>query len=172
MASKDQIIAQYEMQPHPEGGYYAETFKSQITVDTARGSRSASTAIFFLMCDESISRLHRIVSDEVWHFYFGSSITIVELDETTGGFKKTILGPGASQGNWKEQLQYVVKGGTWFGSYPNVTPGSDEFSLVGCTVSPGFEFSDFELGSNAKLTEQFPAAAAAGIIDKMTVGLP
>ena len=173
MTKKDSLITKYNMQPHPEGGFYVETFRSSTSVDTEKGPRSASTAIYFLMCDGNISRLHRIVSDEVWHFYAGTSITVVELDESTGDCKKTILGSNVTSDDSKECMQYVVKGGTWFGSFPNIKEGNEEaYSLVGCTVSPGFDFSDFELGSNALLTKQFPKAAASGVIDKMTVGLP
>lgn len=172
MTKKDHLITKYGMQPHPEGGFYVESFRSSTQVDTDKGVRSASTAIYFLMCNGNISRLHRIVSDEVWHFYSGCSITVVELDESTGDCKKTILGANVVEGS-DEYVQYVVKGGTWFGSYPNITADSEhDYSLVGCTVSPGFDFADFEMGSNAILSKQFPKAAAAGIIDKMTIGLP
>lgn len=160
------------MQPHPEGGFYAETFRSDVTVQTEKGPRSASTAIYFLMSPGNISRLHKIVSDEVWHFYLGHSITVVELDDATGGFKSTILGNNINNG---EVVQYVVKGGTWFGSYPNIESNDDNvdaFSFVGCTVSPGFDFADFEMGSNFALCKAYPAAAVNGIIDKLTVGLP
>ena len=168
---KKELIQKYNMQPHPEGGFYVETFRSATNVDTEKGPRSASTAIYFLMCENNISRLHRIVSDEVWHFYLGCSITVVELTED-GGYKTTVLGSNIAGPNASEVVQYVVKGGTWFGSFPNIEPGSDDCSFVGCTVSPGFEFSDFEMGSNALLSKAFPIAAASGIIDKMTVGLP
>lgn len=172
MPTKQDLINKYFMQPHPEGGFYAESFRSQCVVQTEKGPRSASTAIYFLMCKGSISRLHRIVSDEVWHFYLGKSITVLELINETGGYKTTVLGPNISAG---EVVQYVVKGGTWFGSYPNLDTNDERdslYSFVGCTVSPGFEFSDFELGSNAQLIADFPKAAADGVIDKLTVGLP
>lgn len=170
--SKDDLIKRYGMLPHPEGGYYAETFRSQVNVQTEKGPRSASTAIYFLMSPGNISRLHRIVSDEVWHFYLGHSITVVELDDATGNYKSTILGNNILNG---EVVQYTVKGGTWFGSFPNMEENEsnkDVFSFVGCTVSPGFDFADFEMGSNAALSEAYPLAAKDGIIGKLTVGLP
>lgn len=172
MATKQDLVDKYAMQPHPEGGFYVETFRSTSTVQTELGPRSSSTAIYFLMCHGSISRLHRITSDEVWHFYLGKPITVVELVDATGGFKTTTLGPNINSG---EVVQYVVKRNTWFGSYPNLDENDsieDQFSFVGCTVSPGFEFSDFELASNAKLTADYPLAASSGVIGKMTVGLP
>ena len=107
------------------------------------------------MCEDHVSRLHRIRSDEVWHFYKGSAIKIVEL--IADGFKETELGP--------DLLQYIVPANTWFGSYP-----IDVYSFVGCTVSPGFDFADFELGSRSKLTAEFPKAST--IIEKLTIGLP
>uniref|UniRef100_A0A7S2Y1H2 DUF985 domain-containing protein n=1 Tax=Fibrocapsa japonica TaxID=94617 RepID=A0A7S2Y1H2_9STRA len=171
--TKEKIIEKYELIPHPEGGYYKESFRSDVKVQVGSSSgdgkiRTASTAIYFLMTPESVSRLHKIKSDEVWHFYLGTSITVVELDEKTGGYKTTIVGPNVLDG---EFVQYTVKAGTWFGSFPNtLSVNEDSFSFVGCTVSPGFEFEDFELGSRGRLAEQFPEAIE--MIDKLTVGLP
>jgi predicted cupin superfamily sugar epimerase len=168
--SKDFIIQKYKLVPHPEGGYFTESFRSDVpvTVNSNSKVRTASTAIYFLMTPGNISRLHRIQSDEVWHFYLGGSISVIELDEATGGFRRTILGHDILKG---ESVQYTCKAGTWFGSFPNA-PVSDEdaFSLVGCTVSPGFEFEDFQLGSRSKLLEQFPNATE--IVEKLTEGLP
>ena len=89
------------------------------------------------MTPGNMSRLHRLQSDEVWHFYLGGSISIIELDEETGGFTRTILGQDILKG---ESVQYTCKAGKWFGSFPNA-PVSDEdaFSFVGCTVAPGKE---------------------------------
>ena len=179
----ESLIKSYGMKPHPEGGYYIESYKSSQLVTTASGKirykylvqmhhhhtllylifciftfRSAGTAIYFLTFGDHVSRLHRLQSDEIWHFYKGSSISVVELVPETGGYKETILGP--------DLLQYTVKGGTWFGSYPT----SSTYSFVGCTVSPGFEFDDFELASRAKLYVEFPNAI--DMIDKLTIGLP
>ena len=107
------------------------------------------------MCEGNVSRIHRIQSDEIWHFYKGSAIKIIELVED--GFKETELGT--------DLLQYTVPANTWFGSYP-----TDSYSFVGCTVSPGFDFADFELGSRAKLMVEFPNARS--VIEKLTIGLP
>jgi predicted cupin superfamily sugar epimerase len=162
------LIKKYDMQPHPEGGYYKETYRSEVEVETDKGIRSASTAIKFLVTKESVSRLHRIESDEVWHFYAGSPLTIVELDadsQKSNQTKLTQLGSSDSDDPSCVQ-QYVVKGGTWFGSFP--TEGS-EWCLVGCTVSPGFDFRDFEMADPEELRAQFPDAL--GIIEKMTIGL-
>ena len=154
---------QYKLQEHPEGGFYAETYRASTTVPTEHGERSASTAIVFLITPGSVSRLHRIRSDEMWHFYQGQSMTVLEIHDD-GTLTKTILGHDATAG---EKLQHVVKRGTWFGSYPN--DGTD-YSFVGCTVSPGFSFEDFELASRQKLTEQFPQHEQE--IRRLTEGLP
>jgi len=184
-ASWKRWVDELQMQPHPEGGYYAETYRSPVLVPTARGERNASTAIYFLMTPHTFSRLHRIQSDECWHFYAGEPLEVVELikdsddddddvdhnsnNDNNGnannksGYAKVTkvgIGPGCVP-------QYMVKAGTWFGSYPS---SASEFSLVGCTVAPGFDFADFELASRAKLLQEFPAAA--DIIIKLTEGLP
>ena len=129
--------------------------------------RSAGTSIYFLTFGDQVSRMHRLQSDEIWHFYKGSPISIVELLPENGGFRETLLGP--------DLLQYTVRANIWFGSYPvgstsRVESESIPYSFVGCTVSPGFEFEDFELASRSKLTIEFPNAAR--IIEKLTVGLP
>ena len=150
----------YKLQPHPEGGYYAETYRSENT-SLDKDSQlpiCASTAIYFLVLPETVSRLHRIRYDEMWHFYLGGPLVVVELEETS--VKETILGQNILQG---EVVQYVVKGNTWFGCYPKE---GTHFSFVGCTVAPGFEFRDFELGNREWLTKEFPFAA--DVIKKLT----
>lgn len=137
-----------------------ETYRSSENVPTERGERSASTAIYFLITPGSVSRLHRILSDEVWHFYAGGPLEVVELIDGKAKITKIGLEDGCIP-------QYVVKSGTWFGSYP--CEGS-KYSLVGCTVAPGFDFQDFELGSRAKLLADFPDAKDT--IVKLTEGLP
>jgi len=163
------LIEKYKMQPHPEGGYYVESFRSdqEILVNNNQ-TRKASTAIYFLINKTSVSRMHRIKSDEIWHFYMGKSMSVIELDKASGGFKRTILGSDIMNG---EVVQYTVKAGTWFGSHPNLEGDTDEdaFSFVGCTVAPGFEFADFELGSKKELLEEYPNAT--DMINKLTVGL-
>jgi predicted cupin superfamily sugar epimerase len=126
--------------------------------------RSASSTIFSLLTKGNIVRLHRLKSDEVFSFYDGNSLTIIELTDDAEGYKETLLGKVFLKG---EVLQHVVKANTWFGSY--YPHDDDSYSLFGCTVSPGFEFSDSEFGSSKKLKEQFPLATQ--IIEKLTVGL-
>jgi len=128
-----------------EGGFYSETYRSAGKF----GDKNHSTAIYFMIVPDSFSALHRIRSDEVWHFYAGGSVTIVEIGQN--GAKKTVLGPDIANG---EVPQYVVPAGSWFGAYSN----EGDYALVGCTVSPGFEFADFELGKRGPLLKEFPKA--------------
>nr|WP_194420166.1 cupin domain-containing protein [Aquisalinus flavus] len=132
------MIDHYALQPHPEGGWFAETYRADTTVDTPNGPRAASTAILFLLASGNVSHLHRIASDEIWHFYEGGPLLIHELRD--GDVHITRLSP--------DHPQHVVPAGTWFGARP--APGAD-YALVGCTVAPGFDFADFELAEKGPL---------------------
>lgn len=152
--AKQRIIDALNMQPHPEGGYYVETFRSSVTVDTDRGPRAASTAIHFLLGKHDVSHLHRIKSEEVWHYHAGGALSIFELDENTKSFKVTELGP---QIEHNQKLQHVVPANVWFGAY--LHDEDADYSLVGCTVAPGFDFEDFELATKREeFIEQYPGA--------------
>tara|TARA_B100000780_G_C20882431_1_gene351060 strand:+ start:91 stop:600 length:510 start_codon:yes stop_codon:yes gene_type:complete len=159
----ESLVTKFNLQPHPEGGFYAETYRGDTTVEASYGTRSSSTAIYFLITPGSVSRLHRIAADEVWHFYLGGPMTVVEISED-GNKKETILGQNIMA---NEKVQYTVKAGTWFGSYPC---DASDFSFVGCTVAPGFDFQDFELASRTVLVKQFPQHKDA--IERLTIGLP
>ncbi len=145
----EDLIQHYQLTPHPEGGYYAQSFKST----QRQGNRACSTAIYFLLTRSNVSKFHRLKSDEVWHFYLGDPLIVVELKE--GKVCETRLGARVFEG---EKLQYVVPAGTWFGSY---LPETSDFSFVGCTVAPGFEFEDFEMAKRESLLGQFPDAKEA-----------
>lgn len=160
------LVKKFNMKAHPEGGFYVETYRSSSNVKSSYGNRSASTAICFLITPGCVSRLHRIKANEVWHFYLGGPMTVLELNENDRTVKKTVLGSNVLSSS--ETVQYTVKANTWFGSYPN--PGTS-FSFVGCTVSPGFEFDDFELASRSALLEKFPKRHHEEIY-KLTIGLP
>jgi uncharacterized protein len=142
------------LSPHPEGGYYRATYKSDLTIvrnalpSSYQGDRSASTAIYFLLDEENFSAFHRIASDEVWHFYTGSSLVVYVIDPEGNYFE---LHLGSDEG---EVFQAVVKAGSWFASRVRDAAG---FALVGCTVAPGFDFADFELGVRSELIRTFPA---------------
>lgn len=145
--NEHQIISHYNMQAHPEGGYFVETYRSSICVDTPKGERAASTAIHFLISKDSISHFHRLSSDEGWHFHMGAPLKVIEIT-TQGKLIETIMGNKLIEG---QQLQHFVPAGHWFAS-----TSLGDFSLVGCSVAPGFDFADFEMGKVDELSKQFP----------------
>ena len=133
-------INQLQLLPHPEGGYYKECFRSNLEMNfnDFEGKRSVCTSIYFLLEKGQTSALHRIKSDEIWYFHDGQTLEIIEVD-SEGKEMVTRLGKDLANG---EVLQHVVPANTWFGA--RLAPES-EFCLVGCQVSPGFDFKDFEL---------------------------
>lgn len=143
------------LKPHPEGGYYRETYRSTGVISGKglpsdfKGSRSFSTAIYFLLAGSQRSTLHRIKSDEIWHFYCGS-VLVLHVIDLRGRHSQIRLGRNPAMG---EVLQAVVPGGCWFGAK---LANSRSYALVGCTVSPGFDFRDFELGGRAALVRRYP----------------
>lgn len=145
-----------QLNHHVEGGWYSEVYKSALTLSSSHlpsrfnGDRSACTHIYFLLEKGEFSAFHRIQSDELWHFYSGDPLVIYEL-ETDGTLVKHYLGRDPEKG---ESLFCVIKAGNWFAS--EVMEKSN-YSLVGCTVSPGFDFADFELAKKSFLSEKFPA---------------
>jgi len=155
--SIEDLISFYQLQPHPEGGYFKETYRGaekisqQALPKRFSGDRHISTAIYFLIPAGKKSHLHCIKSDEVWHFYLGGPMTLVQISPS-GKVHKIILGQDLKSG---QKIQHVVPQGHWFGAYPN--PEST-FSFVGCTVAPGFDFSDFEMGKRDELLKLFPQA--------------
>jgi predicted cupin superfamily sugar epimerase len=161
----DGLVSSLGLLPHPEGGFYRETYRSpEILAASAlparfHGERALSTAIYFLVPRGAFSALHRIQSDEVWHFYRGAALEIVCIDPD-GRRRDVRLGPDLDRG---DVPQAVVTAGTWFGSR---VVGDGELSLVGCTVAPGFDFADFELATRAVLAARFPAHA--GVIAALT----
>jgi predicted cupin superfamily sugar epimerase len=144
------------MIPHPEGGYYLATYKSDLTIVKSalpsgfQGDRSASTAIYFLLNGRDFSAFHRIASDEVWHFYAGNALIVYVID-AEGNYSELHLGNGSDDG---EVFQAVVRAGCWFASRVKDSAG---FALVGCTVAPGFDFADFELATRSQLIRTYPA---------------
>ena len=148
------IIDKYNLQPHPEGGYYRETYRSEDRVtlvgfDRFPGERLASTAIIFMLTDSSFSAFHRIKSDECWHFYFGGTLLIHMLYEN-GKYNQIKLGSNPDN---NETFQAVIPTGAWFAAE---CINGTAFSLVGCTVSPGFDFRDFELAKKSELSPLYP----------------
>lgn len=140
----EHFIKTLSLLPHPEGGYYKETYRSVGKLIAEQGERNYSTAIYFLLEQGNFSAFHKIKSDELWHFYAGDVLEVIEIT-TEGKLKITELGPS--------NFQYCVPAGNWFGS--RVKQGG-KFCLVGCTVSPGFDFKDFEMAEREKLLKEFP----------------
>lgn len=149
-------IEKYNLLPHPEGGYYAETYRSTEDIGKSglpvrfEGDRSLSTGIYFLLQQGDFSAFHRIKSDEMWHFYAGDTLEIFVIHPETGNLDVIKLGADPENG---ETFQAVVPAGAWFGSRP---ASGSKYSLVGCTVSPGFDFADFEMADRNLLTRDFP----------------
>lgn len=142
------------LQKHPEGGWYREVYLSEDVVPQTglpagfRGERSFSTSIYYLLEGNDFSAFHRIRSDEIWHYYAGTSaVEIIMLG--SGNSKKLRLGDDPDKG---QKLQLVVPKNTWFAAQLVDKMG---FALAGCTVSPGFHFDDFEL-ADEKLLEDLP----------------
>ncbi len=155
MSIAKMLIEKFDLMPHPEGGWYCQTYKSQEQIAAAAlperfaGDRSFATAIYFLLEKENFSAFHRIKSDECWHFYSGDPLQLCVINQN-GNLDTIILG---NEFEKDQQFQYVVQSGCWFASRP--APGS-EYCFVGCTVSPGFEFEDFELADAKTLSALYP----------------
>jgi predicted cupin superfamily sugar epimerase len=153
------LVEIYDLQPHPEGGFYREVYRDEGVIPAATlpkhgGDRNYSANIYFLIPEGKSSNLHRLKSDETWHFYLGGPLTIVQI-MPDGTVEEVVLGRGVKNG---QKLQHVVKAGVWFGAYPREGSG---YSFVGCTVAPAFDFSDFELGKRDELLKQFSQAERA-----------
>lgn len=141
--------------PHPERGFYAETYRAaaRVSAPSHGGERRASTAIYFLItADQPVTSLHRLKSDEVFHLYEGGPLEVVRLF-ADGRSDVARLGLDLAAG---ERPQVVVPAGTWFGT---ALAAGASHCLVGCTVAPGFEFADFELAEGPELEAQYPAVA-------------
>lgn len=136
MLSAEYWIRHLELQRHPEGGFFRETYRASLAIpqsalpDTFGGSRSASTAIYFLLAGDDFSALHRLAADEVWHFYLGSALLVHSIDPE-GKYSVVKLGENPEAG---EQFQCVAPAGHWFGC---CLKRPDTYALVGCTVAPG-----------------------------------
>ena len=156
MLTADQIIALLNLTPHPkEGGYFIETYRSSETIPEKtlpsryKGIRSFATAIYYLLTPETFSAMHRLQSDEIFHFYLGDPVEMLQLWPDGSG-RLVILGSDILRG---VQPQVVVPRGVWQGArlFKNGKP-----ALLGTTVSPGFEFADYEYGQRDELIQSYP----------------
>jgi predicted cupin superfamily sugar epimerase len=158
VVTKEQIIKKLGLTPLPgEGGYYKETYRCQMALDArtlgiqADGQRNLGTAIYYMVTGKEFSALHRLPGDEIFHFYAGDPVEMVQFDPKTGEVKKIILG---SDILGDQQVQVVVPAGVWQGTH--LVKGG-KWALLGTTMAPGFDFHDFELGDRKKLLDQFPS---------------
>lgn len=159
MQTSQYWIEHLRLQPHPEGGFFREVYRSSDTIAAdglpARfgGRRSVATSIIYLLQRDQRSVFHRIKSDETWHFYAGAPLELFQLDERcVDEVQRIIIGRHVHAG---EQIQWTVPAEVWFGGRP-LSQGTEDYSLLGCTVSPGFDFADFEMADRTSLMKLFP----------------
>jgi predicted cupin superfamily sugar epimerase len=162
MTSRD-VIQRLDLAPHPEGGWFRETYRAAETLPAAAlpprygGPRASGTAIYFLLTAESFSAFHRLQSDEIFHWYAGAPARLVRL--AAAGAAETLLGPDLAAG---QRPQSVVPRGAWQALCVRPPgPAGEDWTLLGTTVAPGFDFADFEMGRRTDLLAAYPAAAAA-----------
>jgi predicted cupin superfamily sugar epimerase len=159
------LIKNLNLIKHPEGGYFAEIYRSTDMIikehlpDRFNSSRVFTTVIYFLLTNDDYSSFHKLKADEIWHFYSGSSLILYEID------KDSILHKSVLSDDMTEDTTFtkVVKAGNWLAAE---VMHKDSYSLVGCTVSPGFEFDDFELAKREELISLHPQHR--NIIEKLT----
>jgi len=161
-----EIIARLNLTPLPsEGGWYRETYRSpeRIAADALPprygAERPFCTAIYYLLTPDTVSAMHRVKSDEIFHFHLGGPVTMLQL-HPDGTAEIVTLGADIASG---QQLQVIVPRGAWQGAFLN---DGGRFALMGCTLAPGFEFDDFELGRRADLISRFPQHTA--LIERLT----
>jgi predicted cupin superfamily sugar epimerase len=143
------IIDKLHLKPHPEGGYYSETYRSAESLINNEGNkRSVCTAIYYMLENDDKSNFHRIKSEELWFFHQGEPLEILVLEN--GGIKTILLGNNILNG---EIPQAIVPANTWFAARIKNGKG---YSLVSCTVAPGFDFADFELAKKEDLIKEYP----------------
>ena len=154
MKSAEYWIEKLNLQPHPEGGFYKENYRSTEVIPGEAlpprfgGARTYSTSIYFLLRSEDRSAFHRIQSDELWHYHAGASLSIYVLKEDHVAVH--VLGADIERG---ESLHVVIPANCWFGARVNE---DSSYVLAGCTVAPGFDFADFKLAKRHELTSLYP----------------
>ncbi|MGP8224568.1 MAG: cupin domain-containing protein [Terracidiphilus sp.] len=149
----DEIRSLLKLEPHPaEGGFFRETYVARERVELPRGSRSVGTAIYYLLEPGSFSEMHVLASDEVFHFYLGDPVEMLQL-YPDGSSALFTLGPDLKAG---QQVQLVVPAGVWQGAR---LVGEGKVALLGCTVTPGFDYADYRSGSYADLADKWPTEA-------------
>jgi predicted cupin superfamily sugar epimerase len=149
----DEIKALLRLEPHPvEGGFYRRTYTSAVSVALLGGVRPYGTAIYYLLEEGTFSEMHMLKSDEIFHFYLGDPVEMLQL-WPSGETKAVTLGPDIAAG---QHVQLVVPAGVWQGT--RLVNGC-KVALLGCTVTPGFDFADYRNASAAELIAQWPQEA-------------
>lgn len=154
MPTIDDLISRLNLLPHPEGGYYAETFRADETTNPGGrypSDRSTGTAIYYLLTPDTFSGMHILTSDEIFHFYLGDAVEQLHLF-ADGSHRMVEIGTDIVAG---QRPQMVVPKNVWQGA--RLKPGG-QFALLGCTVAPGFDFADFSMGKRADLMKRWPDA--------------
>ena len=143
------LIRNYKLLPHPEGGYYRETYRSPEIINVDGKQRNTATAIYYLLNDGDKSHFHRLSSDEIWFFHEGEALEILLIDQRENLIINT-LGIDSELGCIP---QFTIKAGTWFAAR---IKGGAGYSLASCVVAPGFDFADFEMANKVQLCALFP----------------
>ena len=148
------FIEKFNLEKHPEGGYYKRTYRSKIRINKQNlpyhnDDRHCQTAIYYLLEAGNVSKFHRLKSDEIWFFHYGNSLVIYTLSKQ-GEIIKQKLGSDINKG---ENFQILIPAHTWFAAEAF---GKSSFSFVSCTVAPGFDFEDFEIAEKSKICNKFP----------------
>lgn len=149
MSRVDDIIGHLNLVAHPEGGYFKETYRSAEEIDSKQGKRNIATNIYFLLKSGEKSAFHRLRSDEFWYFHQGSPLEVFIIFKN-GELKREILGSDCLD-NQKPQL--LLPKGTWFAAR---CLNEQSYTLISCSVSPGFDFDDFELAERSALQKEYP----------------
>jgi uncharacterized protein len=158
MVTSADIARVLSLEPHPEGGFYRETYRADELVATPRGSRAASSAILYLVTAGGPSRFHRLVNDEIWCYHGGSLMELVTLLPDGRAQSTTLAGAGTLVRSQELTPQALVPGGAWQAA--RVVPGAGvDWTLVTCIVTPAFDFDDFELATAVELSVAYPEQA-------------
>lgn len=161
MLTADDVVRLLDLKPHPiEGGFFRETYRSAGTMPAYGAERSVGTAIYYLLTPRTVSELHRLPGDEVFHFYLGDPVRQLQLFPD-GTAKEVTLGTDLAAG---QVPQLVVPAGVWQGSH--TLPGPHGFALLGATMAPGFDYADYTTGKRGELAAKWRGAAA--LIEKLT----
>lgn len=142
-----QLARKLGLEQHPEGGYFKQTYRSDriIDIEGYDGPRNIATAIYYMLVGNDFSAFHRITSDEIWHYYSGGTVTLYAIGKD-GELSKIKIGKGRS-------FQVIIKANTWFAA---ALDSKNSYCLLGCTVSPGFDYRDWELGERDNLVRMYP----------------